>query len=245
MRGRDTLGQGLVACPSWQGRLGRLLRRAALGAVLLPAGALLAYQAAYQAGAYLIVDDALAPSQAIIVLAGGYPVREWEAADLYRQGIAPRVLLVREWLDDPAQEPADERPTLEDRRQLLIQGGVPASAIQVADRRACMTADELEIAASLLERPNQPVILVTSKYHSRRVSVLWGRLIGHQPAALVRTAAGDPFGPSTWWRDRRFLVRVAREYVGLLTAALPLPRSTAVCRAWVTRLAPVYTWLGD
>ena len=46
-------------------------------------------------GAALVVTDALQPSDVIFVLDGGTPVRELEAASLYRLGYAPRVVVAR------------------------------------------------------------------------------------------------------------------------------------------------------
>ena len=185
--------------------------------------------AAYSAGAYLVVNDPLEPAQAIVVLAGGFPTREWEAASLYRAGLAPQLVLVREWLDDPDRRAPAGHTSLADRFALLVQQGVPAAAITVPDQPACMTADELEVAAGALREANRPAILVTSSYHTRRVSVLWRQAAGSQIRGIVRSASGDSFSPAQWWLDRRFLFRVAREYVGLATAGLPLPTRRPPC----------------
>src|SRR6059058_6253137 len=51
------------------------------------------------AGRLLVVADPLPPStDAIVVLAGSIPTRVLEAADLYRAGLAPRVVVTRERL---------------------------------------------------------------------------------------------------------------------------------------------------
>src|SRR5689334_4101259 len=50
----------------------------------------------------LILNDPLAPAVSIVVLAGGVPRREQEAAALYRDGVAPRIVLVPERVN---QEP--------------------------------------------------------------------------------------------------------------------------------------------
>jgi hypothetical protein len=213
------------AWPTWKHRVMRLLRRATVGLVLAGCGVLLAPAI----GGYLIVDDPLESAQAIVVLAGGYPAREQEAAEVFRAGLAPRVILVREWMDDPGRRPQGRKPTLEERRSLLIGQGVSASAIAVASTPACMTADELAIAAGMLDDRDRPVILVTSRYHARRVSVLWRQATAGGIPGLLRTASSESFAPTTWWLDRRLVVRVVREYVGLATARLPLPQSTPPC----------------
>ena len=43
------------------------------------------------------------------------------------------------------------------------------------------------------------VILITSRYHSRRVRVLWNSLVGDYPQAIVRYTPRDPYDPEHWW----------------------------------------------
>lgn len=44
-------------------------------------------------GAYLVVEDALQPASAILVLNGESPLRALEAAKIYKEGWAPKVIL--------------------------------------------------------------------------------------------------------------------------------------------------------
>src|SRR2546422_10344422 len=46
-------------------------------------------------GKWLVVQDALEPSQAIVVLSGRMPVRAREAAGIYREGFAEQVWITR------------------------------------------------------------------------------------------------------------------------------------------------------
>src|SRR5712692_1541437 len=46
-------------------------------------------------GQWLVVQDALEPAQAIVVLSGRMPVRAREAAEIYRQGFAAQVWITR------------------------------------------------------------------------------------------------------------------------------------------------------
>lgn len=235
--GREDTRQRL-ARPNDRPRGRSPLRYAGAAGLVLACGLALAYAA----GAFLVVEHPLAPAQAIVVLAGGYPVREWEAARLYRAGYAPRIVLVQEWMDDPSRRADGAASRIEQRRALLIRSGVPAEAIVLAGRTACMTSDELLEARGLLDRPAEPVILLTSAYHARRVASLW-QAGGPAPRAIVRTPTDDPFSPATWWYDRRYALRVVREYVGLATAALPLPQPSPPCGSTFTLAARLLDWL--
>src|SRR2546422_8107228 len=71
--------------------------RAALGVALALAAA--AAVTLLAAGRALVVADPLPPrADAIVILAGSVPDRVLEAADLYRAGVAPRVVVTRERL---------------------------------------------------------------------------------------------------------------------------------------------------
>jgi uncharacterized SAM-binding protein YcdF (DUF218 family) len=43
------------------------------------------------------------------------------------------------------------------------------------------------------------VILITSKYHTRRVQTIWSKLVGDYPHAIVRYTSYDP---DRWWRNK-------------------------------------------
>jgi len=156
-----------------------------------------------------------------VVLAGGLPFRELEAADLYRAGLAPRIILVPERQNYEPVLQARGLPTTSDRRRrLLVRLGVPPEAIVVLQEEAVATVDELQIAARALGQTDAPVILVTSKYHSRRVSLTWAYVTGGQPRGLVRSAHEDPFDPDGWWHDPSSVWSVVWEYVRLLDLGL-------------------------
>jgi uncharacterized SAM-binding protein YcdF (DUF218 family) len=214
-----------------------------LAALVLTAALLSAWpRLAEFLGTQLIRDDQLQPAQAIVVLAGGYPQREYEASYVYRDGLAPRIILVREWTDERSPPSDGKAPLWQRRRDALVSFGVPASAIEFADRSACMTSDELQVASQLLKRDGTPVILVTSSYHTQRVELLWQRMFGSSVPAMIRAAPDSAF-PARWWQSRKATVQLLREYVGLATARLPLPLRTAPCGEDFLLLVKIGRWL--
>jgi uncharacterized SAM-binding protein YcdF (DUF218 family) len=68
-----------------------------------------------------------------------------------------------------------------------------------------------------------PVILVTSKYHTRRTRLTWQYVSGGQSQPIVRAASGDPFEPESWWKTRGYVLSVVREYLGLFNYWLGFP----------------------
>ena len=169
---------------------------------------------------FLIVEDSLERAAAIVALAGQTPFREMEAAKLYRAGLAPQVVIVR---DPPSAETEalrelgiKKRQGWELSREVLIQQGVPASAIVVLTGKAGGTLEELQAVYSAMTSKDAPVILVTSKYHTRRTRLTWRYVSAGRSQPIVRAASGDPFDPNHWWHQRRFALSVVREYLGLV-----------------------------
>ena len=193
-------------------------------------GLIIAIVTLFGLGHWLVVEDPLVKSRAIVVLSGAMPLRAVEAAKLYRAGYAPEI-----WLTRPA-EPGETLKGMgipfagEDyyNKLVLIQEGVPQEAIHVLEPPVVNTVDEVRaVAAALAPWKDGAVIIVTTKAHTRRVRLLWRRLAPGQSQAIVRAAAGDPFDSRHWWRTTSDALDVVREVLGLLNAwaGLPLHRA--------------------
>src|SRR5213078_5223900 len=119
--------------------------RAAVGvAVTLAAVAAAALLAA---GRVLVVADPLPPrADAIVILAGSVPDRTLAAADLYRAGLAPRVVVTRERLPRGQAALRARGVRLPEGDELTVKAlrelGVPPGAILLLRRRAVSTESE-------------------------------------------------------------------------------------------------------
>jgi uncharacterized SAM-binding protein YcdF (DUF218 family) len=183
-------------------------------------------------GAWLVVEDQLAPARAVVALGGEVPFRAMEAASIYRQGWASEV-----WLTQTPQDAEDialhqlgiQLPNQAVyNRAVLERLGVPAAAIRVLSRPAQNTAKEVQVIAEELQRAGGgQVILVTSKPHSRRVRATWRALIGDSPHATVRYATADPYDAGRWWRQTGDALAVSREVFGLLNVWAGFPVRSA------------------
>jgi uncharacterized SAM-binding protein YcdF (DUF218 family) len=162
----------------------------------------------------------LRPAAAIVALGGQTPFREIPAANFYRRGFAMQVFIVREAPNaesDALRELGIKKPqTWELARAVLIQQGVPPEAIVIPKDDAIGTLEELQAAYAALDQKDAPVILVTSKYHTRRTRLTWQYVTQGRSQAIVRAATGDPFDPTHWWYTRRYALSVVREYLGLI-----------------------------
>ena len=179
-------------------------------------------------GRWLIVSDDLAPARGIVVVIGHYPFGATEAAMIYRQGWAREVWLTRTPSEERAAallRPGAALGTQDHmNREVLTRLGVPAPAIRLLTADVRNTADELRVVAAAFRGGGAaPVIVVTSKSHTRRVRATWRALVGARPPVIVRAAPGDPFNGDRWWRDAREKGIVSHEVFGLLNVWTGFP----------------------
>jgi uncharacterized SAM-binding protein YcdF (DUF218 family) len=159
-------------------------------------------------GRFLAQEDPLAKADAIFIFAGSQAERPLEAADLYHAGYAPMMVLTR-----PQEEPAVEflarrgieLPTrFALMREVLQKLKVPDEAIIIPDRVHDNTAQEAETLRDLTVRRGwRRVILVSSKYHLRRVGMASRRALRGTDVTIIRRASRyDPSVPERWWQHR-------------------------------------------
>src|SRR5882724_8264412 len=169
-------------------------------------------------GNWLVREDPLRPSSAIVVLSGAMPERALEATEIYHAGFAPEV-----WITQPA-EPKQTMATLgipfdgeeEYSRRVLLKRGVPERAIRILQPTMVNTADEMGVIAATLQSAHwASVIVMTSKAHTRRVHGLWTRLEAGRGQIIVRAARTDSFDPDHWWRTSHDALDVVREVLGM------------------------------
>src|SRR5688500_9357846 len=130
------------------------------------------------AGRLLVIANPLQPARSVVVLGGHVPFRAMEAAAVYKQGWAREVWLTQGAVHDEDRALAklgiERTPDYVYDRLVLQRSGVPDAAIRVLADRTVNTADELRtIAKAVSAAGDRFVILITSKYHSRRVKVIW------------------------------------------------------------------------
>lgn len=204
----------------------RAVLRAARWAPAAAAAALLCFLPF--AGRYLVVEGELERSDAIVVLAGARVERWLEAAELYRAGWAPRIVL------SPGRPESAELELREMRirfpaeaeliRDALLQMNVPANAVTILPGSLDNTAQEAAATHRALASGGwRRIIVVTSKYHTRRVSFAFAREFRGTPVqVVVRASRYDYVWPERWWAHRSDFRYVTSELQKLLVYRLGL-----------------------
>lgn len=171
--------------------------------------------------------DPLEHAGAIVVFGGEVPFRATEAARIYHQGLAPAIWVTQGALREDDLELArlgiDATPEYVYNEEVLKRLGVPPAAIQILPQTVRNTAEEVHCIAQAAAAGNiRKLILVTSKYHTRRVKILWHALTPRKIGAVVRYD-DDPFDPLHWWRKTGDAMAVSREIFGIANAWMGFP----------------------
>jgi uncharacterized SAM-binding protein YcdF (DUF218 family) len=193
-----------------------------VGLLTLAGAALLAVFLPF-AGRFLVREDPLEKADAVFVLAGSRVERWLEAYDLHRERWSPRIMV------SPGPVDAVEArlhaigvklPREGDLvRDALLQLGVADDVVRVLPGSVDNTAAEAVLLRRQLDGTGwQRVIVVTSKYHTRRVRFAFRREFAGTPVRIiVRASRHDDSEPAWWWRHRadvRFVTSELQKMAG-------------------------------
>lgn len=167
---------------------------------------------------YLFCADDPTPADLIIVFGGTRLERAEKAAELYRSGMAPRILFTG---GDTSKTGIAEALRL---RQRAMELGVPAEAILV-ETESTTTDASIRRTVNLIEQlfgwsQLQSVILVSAPHHMRRVKLSMRKQI---PGSVDLVCCPDDradLRPENWWHSSAGLATVARELEKVRTYAL-------------------------
>ncbi len=164
--------------------------------------------------AALIDEDPLGPADLLVVLSGSIPDRPRYAADLFHQGLAPRLFCASSQVPDLLVAAGRPMTQAEISAALLRRYGVPEQAILVVNR-STSTFEELSLVRdTMADRGWKRAILVSSPTHLRRIRITWDRLNPRGgPVAILRATPYSNFHRGAWWRYERDLIAVQNEYV--------------------------------
>jgi uncharacterized SAM-binding protein YcdF (DUF218 family) len=200
------------------GRRGRRLRRLLLVAfvvslVLLYVGRNRALPALAR---FLDVSESAQKTDYVMVLGGDVQSRPFAAAAFLHVGLARKALVDKIKADGDSLDGivADEQKMI--RAVLVAQGAAP-DAVVMLNRECASTFDEACSLAEFLEsEPQSTVTVMTSCYHTRRVRMIFCKILGER-AARVRFmgAPTDGFNESNWWCFESGLLAYLNEYFKL------------------------------
>lgn len=145
-------------------------------------------------GHYLAPEDPLERADAIVALSGDQGARTRTAVELWKQGLAPVIVFAGASLD-PASPPSAE---LMKREALRL--GVPADRVLVEPYSGTTEENATRVVDMLAAHNIKTAILVTSPYHQRRASLLFGRELRRTDVSFRNYPARDSdWDRNLWW----------------------------------------------
>lgn len=171
-------------------------------------------------GKWLVDKDELQNSDIILVLAGSIPDRILHAIDIYNQKYAEKILLVdscKENHGNSLKEATEPQGYAQLNQKYAVESGVPANNILILDGNAKSTQEEALIIKQYLNNNMaiESIILVTSKYHSRRAKKIFTNILNHVGRKIKiysNPSEYDSFNANQWWRNKKDIKIVLSEY---------------------------------
>jgi uncharacterized SAM-binding protein YcdF (DUF218 family) len=159
-----------------------------------------------------IVDQPLTKADVIVVLGGGPDTRPFAAARLFRDGYAPKVLLMNPRPSAAVQlglYPSE----VEIGREELLKNGIPTNAILVAPGIVTNSFDESIVLRNWgMSNHIQRAIIPTDIFHTRRVRWLYGKeLRGSGIETTIVAVPVNQYSRTNWWQREEGIIAFQNE----------------------------------
>lgn len=167
---------------------------------------------------YLFVQDAPERADLIILFGGRHPDRAEKAANLYKEGYAPRLFITG---GDPRRTGVTEAESL---ARICLELGVPAEAVTL-ETRSVTTLENVLMTVPLVDRivgwkNMSAVILVSAPMHMRRVKQVVARHIPRDVKILCCPDDRTDISRDNWWTTEEGRKAVFRELEKLRTYSM-------------------------
>ena len=166
------------------------------------------------AAALWIVSDPITRADAIVVLGGGLETRPFLAAELWRRGLADRILI--------SQAPEERAVSLgaipsstELNREILLKLGVPAGAIETFGTANRNTRDEAVALREWAERNAASVFIIPSEiFPARRVRWIFRHEFSGTAVIIeVPSVEAPGYTRWDWWKMEQGLIAFQNEFL--------------------------------
>jgi uncharacterized SAM-binding protein YcdF (DUF218 family) len=174
-------------------------------------------------GQWLVVNDEVKKSDIIVVLMGSVYDRILEAVDLYNEGYSDKIVLINSYIT--AKDIIINRGIKAYGDTLLSKMaatdlGIPEEDVLILEGNSRSTQDEALTIREYIRNNSEieSIILVTSKYHSRRAKQIFKKALSVLDKEIDIYSSPSKYDPSNvnqWWKDREDIEWVVSEYLKL------------------------------
>jgi uncharacterized SAM-binding protein YcdF (DUF218 family) len=166
---------------------------------------------------FLIRQDPTEKADLIVALSGSAYDRGNAAADLYKQGLAPRIICPGGNLEEIFLILGDTVYESDMCKKNVIRNGV-ADSVVTAIHYGTSTREEADTILSYCKLHQvKKIIVVTTLFHTRRAaSVYKNRFAKEGIAVIMRGAHSSEFDENLWWQNEYGLISLNNEYMKTL-----------------------------
>lgn len=169
-------------------------------------------------GNYLIEEDQLKKSEAIFVLSGGPWDRGNEAARLFKNGYANKIICTGQ--NVPHNFKALNMDYLESeitRFNLIRNNNIADSSVALI-KKGTSTFEESEIILDYCQTNNiEQCIIVSSKFHTRRIDQVFEEKFAKSGIDyILRGAPSTNYDEQRWWANEYGLIALNNEYIKIV-----------------------------
>jgi len=160
----------------------------------------------------------------MVILMGSIPDRVLQAADLYKKGIAGKVIIVEESMgayQALEKQGAHIISNTTQAQNACVSLGIPADSITILPGDARSTQQEAVIVKEYLSKTPgiDTLLIVSSSDHTRRASIIFRKAFEKIKLPVVICSSPSKytnFRADTWWKHKEEIQVVLAEYVKLL-----------------------------
>lgn len=166
-------------------------------------------------GDFLIDEDPMLRANAIVVLAGAPFERCAEAARLYKQDVAGKIITTGEYANSSAA--LMNKAVLDDAhlgRIGLMNMGIDSTKI-MAIAQGTSTYEEARVMLAYAKQENyKRIVVVTTLHHSHRVHSVFAKKFKNSGIeVIVRGCPPLNYKPEKWWEYEEGMMFVVNEYI--------------------------------
>ena len=165
-------------------------------------------------GKLLIAEDTPMPVEAAFILSGYVLERCTAGAEVYKQGMTPKLIVTGENTNQALQAVGMEITEAELAYRALRKLEVDSAAIEVIERGTSTFEESDEILGISQTRGYSRIMIITSKFHTRRVrSVFRDKFREAGIEIILRGAEPLEYDIDRWWESESAMIFVNNEYI--------------------------------
>jgi uncharacterized SAM-binding protein YcdF (DUF218 family) len=161
-----------------------------------------------------VIDEAPVPADVVVVFGGGVNTRTFAAAEAYKEGLVPKVLI-----PDVKLEPIEKLGLVKTHSQVckevVIGSGVPESAIEMFGKGVSNTWDEVHALKAWADANNADTIIIPTQFiYTRRLRWVLDKVFeGSETQTYVFAIEAFNYERASWWSNEYGLLAVQNEII--------------------------------